>query len=366
MAKGAYVGVGGVARKVKKIYVGVDGVARKVKKAYVGVNGVARLVYSASVIERLTDLSVARYRGTAGANSEYVMFIGSTANPDGNFYQNMVGDVDAYDANGTRVLPTNPVVASNGPCGGQIGDYVIHAHGDGNTTVYAYDSSLTRKTATADLQSGYCGEETFAAAGYWVIVGGSYGNSAYNNVRRYNANLTRSEVSSLTTSVSTPSVAANSQSLIVAGGTDDDHNAITRVFALNTSFTRVSAQALTVAQSGRSTISGDEYAMVFSTGGVHVYDENLTQTILSGFTRGLSYTDGGYYDGKYVIYGVSGWAKLLKIDEATLTCTEMEEEVDVRGNAMSAMFGSKLYVAGGLNGTTVKAVVQAADLNEIP
>ena len=32
MAKGAYVGVDGVARKVKKIYTGVDNVARKVKK----------------------------------------------------------------------------------------------------------------------------------------------------------------------------------------------------------------------------------------------------------------------------------------------------------------------------------------------
>lgn len=42
MAKTAYTGVSGVARKNKKIYVGVDGVAKKVKKGYVGVNGVAK------------------------------------------------------------------------------------------------------------------------------------------------------------------------------------------------------------------------------------------------------------------------------------------------------------------------------------
>ena len=42
MAKKAYVGVNGVARKVSKIYVGVNGVARKVVKGYVGVNGVAK------------------------------------------------------------------------------------------------------------------------------------------------------------------------------------------------------------------------------------------------------------------------------------------------------------------------------------
>ena len=49
MAKGLYVGVDGIARKIKKAYVGVDGIARKIKKAYVGVDGVARLIYSADV-----------------------------------------------------------------------------------------------------------------------------------------------------------------------------------------------------------------------------------------------------------------------------------------------------------------------------
>lgn len=49
MAKKCYVGVNGVARKVKKGYVGVDGIARKIKKAYVGVNGVARLCWSGEI-----------------------------------------------------------------------------------------------------------------------------------------------------------------------------------------------------------------------------------------------------------------------------------------------------------------------------
>ena len=42
MSKGAYIGIDGVARKVKDIYIGVDGVARKIKAGYIGVNGVAR------------------------------------------------------------------------------------------------------------------------------------------------------------------------------------------------------------------------------------------------------------------------------------------------------------------------------------
>ena len=46
MANGAYIGVDGVARKVKTPYIGVDGVARKVKTSYIGVDGVARKCFS--------------------------------------------------------------------------------------------------------------------------------------------------------------------------------------------------------------------------------------------------------------------------------------------------------------------------------
>lgn len=46
MAKGIYLGIDSLSRKVKKMYLGIEGVARKVKKGYVGVNGLARLFFS--------------------------------------------------------------------------------------------------------------------------------------------------------------------------------------------------------------------------------------------------------------------------------------------------------------------------------
>lgn len=46
MAKNAYIGVNGVARKVKKGYIGVDGVARKVKSGFIGVDNVSRQFFS--------------------------------------------------------------------------------------------------------------------------------------------------------------------------------------------------------------------------------------------------------------------------------------------------------------------------------
>ena len=50
MAKGVYVGVDGVAKKVKSMYIGVDGIARKIKKAYIGVDNIAKLIYEDAII----------------------------------------------------------------------------------------------------------------------------------------------------------------------------------------------------------------------------------------------------------------------------------------------------------------------------
>lgn len=46
MAKGIYLGIDSLSRKVKKMYLGIEGVARKVKKGYIGINGIARLFFA--------------------------------------------------------------------------------------------------------------------------------------------------------------------------------------------------------------------------------------------------------------------------------------------------------------------------------
>lgn len=73
MSKSAYVGIEGLARKVKKIFVGVDGVARKVKKGYVGLNGVAKQFFSSGTL--VTHPTVAL---TADSSNGYVASASST------------------------------------------------------------------------------------------------------------------------------------------------------------------------------------------------------------------------------------------------------------------------------------------------
>lgn len=88
MAKGIYLGIDSLSRKVKKMYVGVNGLARKIKKGYVGVNGLARLFFSGvgppRFREQLTPVS--SYSGEikhCTSNDQYVIFYVGTRTPRG-------------------------------------------------------------------------------------------------------------------------------------------------------------------------------------------------------------------------------------------------------------------------------------------
>lgn len=77
MAKGQYIGVGGVARKTKKQYIGVDGVARKITKGYIGVNGVARQYWSSESKYTVT-ITGQGHTGKAYVTINGTQYIGAT------------------------------------------------------------------------------------------------------------------------------------------------------------------------------------------------------------------------------------------------------------------------------------------------
>lgn len=87
MAKGIYLGIDSLSRKVKKMYLGIEGVARKVKKGYVGVNGLARLFFTLGTMFRyVTKITIlgeahngvksSRYGG-CGVGDYYIHFADS-------------------------------------------------------------------------------------------------------------------------------------------------------------------------------------------------------------------------------------------------------------------------------------------------
>lgn len=67
MSKATYVGIDGIAHKVKKMYVGIDGVARKIKKGYIGVDGVARQFFSSGELVVYPTVAM-----TANSSNGYV------------------------------------------------------------------------------------------------------------------------------------------------------------------------------------------------------------------------------------------------------------------------------------------------------
>lgn len=71
MPKAAYTGVGGVARKNKKIYVSPAGVARKVKKGYVGVDGVARQFFASGTPIGELPVGTSVYMNVNGVRTEF-------------------------------------------------------------------------------------------------------------------------------------------------------------------------------------------------------------------------------------------------------------------------------------------------------
>ena len=73
MAKTQYIGVGGVARKVKQPYVGVSGVARKVKSGYVGVSGVARQFFQGGLQASSLAVGDSVYLNVNGTKREFLV-----------------------------------------------------------------------------------------------------------------------------------------------------------------------------------------------------------------------------------------------------------------------------------------------------
>lgn len=92
MAKGQWVGVNGVARKVKTKYVGVSGVARKIKAGWVGVSGVARQYFSSGI-----SYTFVEGKGTASEITSQTVSAGVSGS---NWYFSVTATLSTYVSGG--------------------------------------------------------------------------------------------------------------------------------------------------------------------------------------------------------------------------------------------------------------------------
>lgn len=194
MAKGIYLGIDSLSRKVKKMFVGVEGVARKVKKGYVGVNGIARLFFSGagfstlSYVGEITPLVAARQRLSAGTIGDYAVFVNGVDE-----YSRKVTATDIYDddlvhssLNAISVRELSAVTDIHGSqlifCGGST-----WGAGFNNQYGGAFDPELVITNVNFDEErSEVC---AVTAGDNALFVGGSQGPEVY----CFSQDLTRSK-----------------------------------------------------------------------------------------------------------------------------------------------------------------------------
>lgn len=187
MAKGIYVGVGGLPRKVKKIFVGVAGVPRKVKKVFGGVAGAVKLMYSAEPQRSIAPPLSSGKSDAAGASvGNYALVSGGRDN------SGRTKTVDSYNASLVKGNAPELDKAMLGQAGASIGNYALFGGGSDSSGatkyVYAYDSSLVKKTPSYELQTA---GSYYASGNTTNYAFFAYGGSGYGWTTVYNSSLVR-------------------------------------------------------------------------------------------------------------------------------------------------------------------------------
>ena len=245
MSKGAFVGVDGIARKIKNGYIGVDNVARKIKKAYVGVGGVARPCWSGGELT---------YYGTA-----------------------------------TGLTPYNSIRASRFDLASEsVGNHVIFAGGRGCNLVDAYSDKLVKSELST--LSGYLSCLDGAPVGDYAIFAGGY--SCTDSVDAYNSALVKSTPSKLSVSRYHLAGAPVKDYALFAGGmheTDYDSQCVNTIDTYNPNLV-LGSTTLSTARRMLTGVPIGNYALFAGGYGpstnvqsdvVEAYNNNLVRTILS-------------------------------------------------------------------------------------
>jgi len=304
MAKRAYIGIDGQARKVRHGYLGVDGTARKIKKAYIGVGGVARPCWSGGTVVYyggVSALSQARRTIAAGTIGSKALFAGGSA--------------------------------------GQAASAATYA------TVDVYDAALTKSAATGlstprgqFANTGRLGDDRL------FIAGGYSKGAVLNTVDIYDADLTRSTATLSTGKKNVNGMDVGSYCLLAGGGNASDEEQVS-ADAFNADLTRTAASALFYGGAQRGCNVAGRYAVYGHQQGSTAYDADLTRTAAAalsafqhGVSCGLSFGAYGFFSGHYVTNS--------EVFDRTLTKTALAPKSSAASGAATVL-GDFVLIGGG-------------------
>lgn len=363
MAKGAYIGVSGKARKIKKMYFGVGGKARKVKKGYIGVGGVARQFFSSeptvSYWGAATPLHTARYYLAGASVKNFALFAGGSIDDETN-----TSAVDAYNGSLAHSTPTSLSAEIGGTTGVSGDSYAIFG-GGGTTTrrtdiLNAYNASLVRSIPTklSEARGGSTGERV---GNYALFCGGYTGNSVVSTVDAYNNSLVRSNPTSLSAAKESAAGARTGNYALIAGGFDSRGLVINNanVNSYNASLVRGVPSALSVARGGLAGASVDVFALfaggwadsgMVST--VEAYNSSLTRSTIASLS--ISYRPKGCATPSFAIFS-SDDSYAFDIYNALLIRTSVN--ASPRDNHALAAVNNYCLLGGGNHNYTPSASV---------
>lgn len=188
MAKAQYIGVNGVARKVKKDYIGVGGVARKVKSGYIGVDGVARKFFSGFDLATLPFTYTGTYhdRGVETMQDGIFRVIEFTSNGTLTFGQSCIADIFTVGGGASgEVRASNPARGGGGGYTTTLRDIAIVANaslsvyiGNGGRGIYSKKGARLGESG-GDTYCTYNGNQIALAKGGACPSGGSGGGGGF-------------------------------------------------------------------------------------------------------------------------------------------------------------------------------------------
>lgn len=368
MAKAAYIGVSGVARKIKKGYIGVDGIARKIKKAYIGIGGVARPFWGGGTLARWglhsEGLSVSVERNAATTVGNYALVGGGE-----NSNSTALATMNAFDTSLTRSIPTSLGAAKVNHAATSIGNYALFGGGYNSSAVYAYNASLTRSTATS-LQNK---AENLAATtlGNYAIFGGGRGTvSATKTVDAYNASLTRTKATNLTGGDDSVATTVGNYAIFVNGENtdeDSDYYGYAYMDAYNASLTKQSVNAAIMPVSDGCATSVGDYAIIHSYGdAIYAYNKSLTKVSIEACTE--SWNRGATTLGNFALFaGSTDYSqskytkKIVDVYDTSLTKTTADNLETARGGFAAVTLGDFALFCGG-QGYNSNSTTNAVDV----
>ena len=356
MAKGAYVGINNIARRVIKGYVGINGVARKIMKAYIGVGGVARPCWFSGIAHYglITPLSEERVFPGFGSVNNRAIFAG------GGYIRRSKKGVDAYDTSLTRNSSVFLDKERTMMGSASLNNYAIFAGGlpivaeDALNTVEAFNASLTHIVMAPICMGKYAVQGGNMQNLYAVFAGGkpkSSNDLPYDQYDIYDKNLSHIGTSSFNEPRAFIGSASIGNYLLFAGGTlpNDEHSA--RVDAFNGTTTILS---LSNAQSSMYGASTPSYA-IFG-GGDSIYDafnSSLTRINIGTLSIHFPYSTASL--GGYALFCCN--TQLVIFDDLltrTTIPTAMATTDTSNNGSAGATVGNYALFAGGMKGSNFK------------